>query len=121
MGATPADDGGARRARPARFPLDDKRVYDAYVAGRQSAAMCVAVRAGPGPDLSPELCVQAYQEGDDGAARGVARGGNVVPGAVPAVGPRAPVGGSPSVTRQRLCARGQRGPRRGVLPGRGPA
>lgn len=46
MGASPADDGGARRARPARFPLDDKRVYDAYVAGRQSAAMCVAVRAG---------------------------------------------------------------------------
>ena len=46
MGATPADDGGARRAQPARFPLDDKRVYDAYVAGRQSAAMCVAVRAG---------------------------------------------------------------------------
>ena len=46
MGATPADDGGARRVQPARFPLDDKRVYDAYVAGRQSAAMCVAVRAG---------------------------------------------------------------------------
>lgn len=31
--------------QPSRFPLDDQRVYDAYIAGRQSAAMCVAVRA----------------------------------------------------------------------------
>jgi SAM-dependent methyltransferase len=34
------------RRDPARFPLDDKRVYDAYVAGRQSAALAVAVRIG---------------------------------------------------------------------------
>lgn len=34
------------RPHPARFPLDDKRVYDAYVAGRQSAALAAAVRAG---------------------------------------------------------------------------
>ncbi len=34
------------RPDPARFPLDDKRVYDAYVAGRQGAAMAAAVRAG---------------------------------------------------------------------------
>ena len=31
--------------QPSRFPLDDQRIYDAYIAGRQSAAMCVAVRA----------------------------------------------------------------------------
>ncbi len=29
---------------PARFPRPDRRVYDAYVAGRQSAALAVAVR-----------------------------------------------------------------------------
>lgn len=46
--STPAAGDGpeAPRVNPARFPLDDKRVYDAYVAGRQSAALCVAVRAG---------------------------------------------------------------------------
>ena len=34
------------RPAPARFPLTDKRVYDAYVAGRQSAALAAGVRAG---------------------------------------------------------------------------
>jgi len=36
---------GARR-NPAEFPLDDRRVYDAYIAGRQSAALAASVRAG---------------------------------------------------------------------------
>ncbi|NNE42949.1 MAG: hypothetical protein HKN12_01960 [Gemmatimonadetes bacterium] len=34
------------RRHPARFPRDDQRVYDAYIAGRQSAAVSVAVRIG---------------------------------------------------------------------------
>ena len=34
------------RPNPARFPIDDKRVYDAYIAGRRSAAVAAAVRAG---------------------------------------------------------------------------
>lgn len=41
-----AHDGSARAIEPARFPLSDKRVYDAYIASRQSAVMAVAVRAG---------------------------------------------------------------------------
>jgi SAM-dependent methyltransferase len=34
------------RRHPARFPRDEQRVYDAYIAGRQSAALAVAVRIG---------------------------------------------------------------------------
>lgn len=34
------------RLAPRQFPLSDKRVYDAYVAGRQSAALAAGVRAG---------------------------------------------------------------------------
>ena len=34
------------RPDPSRFPLDDKRVYDAYIAGRRSAAIAAGVRAG---------------------------------------------------------------------------
>ncbi len=34
------------RPNPAAMPLDDQRVYDAYIAGRQSAAVAAAVRAG---------------------------------------------------------------------------
>lgn len=34
------------RRNPAEFPLDDRRVYDAYIAGRQSAALAASVRAG---------------------------------------------------------------------------
>ncbi len=34
------------RRHPAAFPLDDRAVYDAYVAGRQSAALTVGVRVG---------------------------------------------------------------------------
>jgi len=34
------------RRNPAAFPLDDRRVYDAYIAGRASAALAAAVRAG---------------------------------------------------------------------------
>ena len=34
------------RLDPERFPIDDKRVYDAYIAGRKSAAIAAAVRAG---------------------------------------------------------------------------
>ena len=34
------------RRDPAAFPLDDQRVYDAYVAGRMSAALAVGVRVG---------------------------------------------------------------------------
>jgi SAM-dependent methyltransferase len=34
------------RRNPKSFPRDDRRVYDAYVAGRQSAALAVAVRIG---------------------------------------------------------------------------
>ncbi|MFT7676437.1 MAG: hypothetical protein ACI8QC_000408 [Planctomycetota bacterium] len=34
------------RRHPEAFPIDDKRVYDAYVAGRASAAMAVGVRLG---------------------------------------------------------------------------
>lgn len=34
------------RRNPARFPLDDGRVYDHYIAGRRSAALAVGVRAG---------------------------------------------------------------------------
>ena len=40
--AEPRDD----RRNPAEFPLDDRRVYDAYIAGRQSAALAASVRAG---------------------------------------------------------------------------
>lgn len=36
----------SERPDPARFPIDDKRVYDAYIAGRRSAAIAAAVRAG---------------------------------------------------------------------------
>lgn len=41
----------SRRARPdapnpPEFPLDDRRIYDMYVASRQSAALAVAVRLG---------------------------------------------------------------------------
>jgi len=35
-----------RARHPARFPRDDTRVYDAYVAGRRSAALAAAVRIG---------------------------------------------------------------------------
>ncbi|MEM9802292.1 MAG: methyltransferase [Planctomycetota bacterium] len=34
------------RPSPTRFPLDDRRVYDAYIAGRKSAAIAAGVRAG---------------------------------------------------------------------------
>lgn len=34
------------RRHPRQFPLDDRRVYDAYIAGRQSAAVAVGVRVG---------------------------------------------------------------------------
>lgn len=34
------------RINPGRFPIDDQRVYDAYIAGRKSAAIAAAVRAG---------------------------------------------------------------------------
>jgi hypothetical protein len=34
------------RRHPAAFPLDDRRVYDAYVAGRQGAALAAGVRVG---------------------------------------------------------------------------
>jgi SAM-dependent methyltransferase len=34
------------RRNPRAFPLDDRRVYDAYIAGRQSAAVAVGVRVG---------------------------------------------------------------------------
>ena len=34
------------RLNPERFPIDDQRVYDAYIAGRKSAAIAAAVRAG---------------------------------------------------------------------------
>ena len=34
------------RFNPERFPIDDQRVYDAYIAGRQSAAIAAAVRVG---------------------------------------------------------------------------
>ena len=34
------------RFNPERFPIDDQRVYDAYIAGRKSAAIAAAVRAG---------------------------------------------------------------------------
>ena len=34
------------RLQPTCFPIDDKRVYDAYIAGRKSAAIAAAVRAG---------------------------------------------------------------------------
>lgn len=34
------------RRNPVRFPLDDGRVYDHYIAGRRSAALAVGVRAG---------------------------------------------------------------------------
>jgi SAM-dependent methyltransferase len=40
----PADRQG--RFNPERFPIDDQRVYDAYIAGRKSAAIAAAVRAG---------------------------------------------------------------------------
>lgn len=36
----------AERRSPAAFPLDDRRVYDAYIAGRLSAALAAAVRLG---------------------------------------------------------------------------
>ena len=42
-------------------PGDDKRVYDAYIAGRQSAAMAVAVRAGVF-----DLLAHAEKEADAG-------------------------------------------------------
>ena len=34
------------RINPGRFPIDDQRLYDAYIAGRKSAAIAAAVRAG---------------------------------------------------------------------------
>lgn len=34
------------RRHPAAFPLDDRSIYDAYVTGRQSAALTVGVRVG---------------------------------------------------------------------------
>jgi SAM-dependent methyltransferase len=34
------------RRNPARFPRDDQRVYDAYIAGRQSAVLAATVRIG---------------------------------------------------------------------------
>lgn len=34
------------RRNPGAFPRDDRRIYDAYIAGRQSAAIAVAVRIG---------------------------------------------------------------------------
>ena len=34
------------RRNPAAYPLDDRRVYDAYIAGRASAALAAGVRAG---------------------------------------------------------------------------
>lgn len=37
---------GMERRNPKSFPRDDRRVYDAYIAGRQSAAIAVAVRIG---------------------------------------------------------------------------
>lgn len=36
----------ATRRNPQEFPLDDARIYDAYIAGRQSAALAVGVRSG---------------------------------------------------------------------------
>ncbi|MCP3915988.1 MAG: methyltransferase domain-containing protein [bacterium] len=36
----------ADRRDPEAFPVDDKRVYDAYVAGRQSAALAAGIRLG---------------------------------------------------------------------------
>ena len=39
-------DDRTERLNPGRFPIDDKRVYDAYIAGRKSAAVAAAVRAG---------------------------------------------------------------------------
>lgn len=38
--------GTVKRRNPEVFPLDDQRVYDAYIAGRQSAALAVGVRVG---------------------------------------------------------------------------
>jgi SAM-dependent methyltransferase len=35
-----------KKRHPARFPRDDRRVYDAYIAGRQSAVLAAAVRVG---------------------------------------------------------------------------
>ncbi|MEZ5066267.1 MAG: methyltransferase [bacterium] len=46
---------------PRAFPRDDRRIYDFYVAGRQSAALAVGVRLGlfdalaPGPRVAAEL------------------------------------------------------------------
>lgn len=34
------------RRNPREFPLDDRRVYDAYIAGRMSAALAASVRCG---------------------------------------------------------------------------
>jgi hypothetical protein len=39
-------EGRVPRRNPAAFPVDDRRVYDAYIAGRQSAAIAAGVRAG---------------------------------------------------------------------------
>ncbi len=59
----------AKRRDPADFPLDDKRIYDAYVAGRQSAALAAGVRMG----LFDLLDAEAQDEEALGAQLGLAR------------------------------------------------
>ena len=55
------DDREEPRRHPAAFPLDDRRVYDAYVAGRQGAALAAGVRIGlfdrldRAPATAPEI------------------------------------------------------------------
>jgi len=45
-GSAGAADRGGTRPDPRRFPIDDERVYRAYIASRSSAAVAVAVRVG---------------------------------------------------------------------------
>lgn len=53
---------GEERRDPAAYPLDDQRVYDAYVAGRQGAVLAAGVRVGlfdrldRAPATVSELC-----------------------------------------------------------------
>ena len=49
---------GEERRHPAAFPLDDRAIYDAYVAGRQSAALTVG--AGLVAYWSKEKADEAY-------------------------------------------------------------
>lgn len=44
---------------PARFPRDDRRIYDAYIAGRRSAAVAVGVRLGLFDALAAEPLTEA--------------------------------------------------------------